>query len=242
MKETFRHAIKLGYRHFDSAAIYQSEQLLGEAIQDALSLGLIKSRDELFITSKLWCNDGHHDRILPAMQKTLSNLKLEDVDLCLIHMLVSLKTGEIGMSFEKEDILPMDIKSVWEAVENCQKLGLAKSIGVSNFSRKKLETLLSTAKTHPAVNQMEMNPYWQQKQLREFCEKKGIHITAYSPLGAKGTSWGTNWVMECEVLKEIVNAKGRTIAQISLRWVYEQGKCCCEKLQRREDERKPRDI
>ncbi|KAG2670166.1 hypothetical protein I3843_14G069000 [Carya illinoinensis] len=223
MKETFLHAIKLGYRHFDSAAIYQSEQLLGEAIQDALSLGLVKSRDELFITSKLSCSDGHHDRVLPAMQKTLSNLKLEYVDLYLIHMPVSLKTGEIGISFKKEDILPMDMKSVWEAMENCQKLGLAKSIGVSNFTRKKLETLLSTARIHPAVNQVEMNPYWQQKQLREFCEEKGIHITAYSPLGGKGTIWGTNWIMECEVLKEIANAKGRTIAQISLRWVHEQG-------------------
>ncbi|KAG2670163.1 hypothetical protein I3760_14G070500 [Carya illinoinensis] len=206
MKETFLHAIKLGYRHFDSAAIYQSEQLLGEAMHDALNLGLIKSRDELFITSKLWCSNGHHDRVVPAIQKTLS-----------------LKTGEIGLSFKKEDILPMDIKSVWEAMENCQKLGLAKSIGVSNFTRKKLETLLSTAKIHPAVNQVEMNPYWQQEQLREFCEEKGIHITAYSPLGGKGTIWGTNWIMECEVLKEIAKAKGRTIAQISLRWVYEQG-------------------
>ncbi|XP_040994239.1 non-functional NADPH-dependent codeinone reductase 2-like [Juglans microcarpa x Juglans regia] len=222
MKETFLHAIKLGYRHFDSAAIYQSEPLLGEAIHDALSLGLIKSRDELFITSKLGSGDGHHDCVLPAMQKTLSNLKLEYVDLYLIHMPVSLKTGKIGISFKKEDILPMDIKSVWEAMENCQKLGLAKSIGVSNFTRKKLETLLSTAKIHPAVNQVEMNPYWQQKQLREFCEKKSIHITAYSPLGGKGTIWGTNWIMECEVLKEIANAKGRTIAQVSLRWVYEQ--------------------
>ncbi|KAG6678260.1 hypothetical protein I3842_14G070500 [Carya illinoinensis] len=242
MKETFLHAIKLGYRHFDSAAIYQSEQLLGEAMHDALNLGLIKSRDELFITSKLWCSDGHHDRVVPAIQKTLSNLKLEYVDLYLIHIPVSLKTGEIGLSFKKEDILPMDIKSVWEAMENCQKLGLAKSIGVSNFTRKKLETLLSTAKIHPAVNQVvgsshgpcsaadlfvfakvEMNPYWQQEQLREFCEEKGIHITAYSPLGGKGTIWGTNWIMECEVLKEIAKAKGRTIAQISLRWVYEQG-------------------
>ncbi|KAG2681444.1 hypothetical protein I3760_11G145000 [Carya illinoinensis] len=223
MKETFLHAIKLGYRHFDSAAFYLSEQLLGEAIHDALSLGLIKSRDELFITSKLWCSDGHHDRVLPAIQKTLSNLKLDYVDLYLIHLPVSLKTEEIEISFKKEDILPMDIKSVWEAMENCQKLGLAKSIGVSNFTRKKLETLLSTAKIHPAVNQVEMNPYWQQKQLRDFCEKKGIHITAYSPLGAKGTIWGTNLIMECEVLKEIANAEGRTIAQISLRWVYEQG-------------------
>lgn len=68
-----------------------------------------------------------------------------------------------------------------------------------------------------------MNPVWQQKKLRKFCEEKGIHVTAYSPLGARGTLWGTNEVMECEVLKEIAKANGKTVAQVCLRWVYEQG-------------------
>ncbi|XP_050275663.1 non-functional NADPH-dependent codeinone reductase 2-like [Quercus robur] len=223
LRDSLLHAIKLGYRHFDSAALYQSEQPLGEAIDDALNLGLIKSRDELFITSKLWCSDAHHDCVLPAIQKTLKNLKLEYMDLYLLHWPVSVKPGEYELPVKKKDLLPIDIKSVWEAMEECQKLGLSKSIGVSNFSCKKLETLLATAKIPPAVNQVEMNPLWQQKKLREFCENKGIRITAYSPLGAKGTLWGTNWVMECEVLKQIAEATGKTIAQICIRWVYEQG-------------------
>ncbi|CAB4265294.1 unnamed protein product [Prunus armeniaca] len=84
----------------------------------------------------------------------------------------------------------MDSKSLWEGMEECQKLGLTKSTGVSNFSCKKLEILLATAKIRPAVNQMEMNPLWQQKKLIEFCETKGIVITAYSPLGANGAPWG----------------------------------------------------
>ncbi|KAF2316660.1 hypothetical protein GH714_042001 [Hevea brasiliensis] len=157
MKDSFLHAIKLGYRHFDSAALYQSEHPLGEAISDAIQLGLVKSRDELFITSKLWCSDAHHDRVLPALHKTLKNLKLDYLDLYLIHFPV------------------------------------------------------------------EMNPLWQQKKLRDFCEKKGIHITAYSPLGAKGTLWGTNLVLDCKVLKEIADAKGKTIGQVCLRWAFEQG-------------------
>ncbi|KAK4596976.1 hypothetical protein RGQ29_014845 [Quercus rubra] len=223
LRDSLLHAIKLGYRHFDSAALYQSEQPLGEAIDDALGLGLIKSRDELFITSKLWCSDAHHDCVLPAIQKTLKNLKLEYIDLYLLHWPVSVKPGEYELPVKKKELLPIDIKSVWEAMEECQKLGLAKSIGVSNFSCKKLETLLATAKIPPAVNQVEMNPLWQQKKLREFCENKGIRITAYSPLGAKGTLWGTNWVLECEVLKQIAEATGKTIAQICIRWVYEQG-------------------
>ncbi|XP_034921430.1 (1S)-1,7-diacetoxy-luvungin A aldo-keto reductase [Populus alba] len=223
MKESILHAIELGYRHFDSASLYQSEVPLGEAISDALRLGLIKSRDELFITSKLWCSDGHKDLVLPALQKTLENLQLEYLDLYLIHWPVSSKPGEYVLPVKEKDLLPMDFRSVWEAMEECHKLGLAKSIGVSNFSCKKLENLLATAKIPPAVNQVEISPLWQQKKIREFCEEKGIHVTAYSPLGAKGMLWGTNNVMECQVLKEIAAARGKSMAQICLRWVHEQG-------------------
>ncbi|KAK5840939.1 deoxymugineic acid synthase 1-B-like isoform X1 [Gossypium arboreum] len=225
LKETIIEAFKLGYRHFDTAAVYQSEQPLGEAISDALRLGIIKSRDELFITSKLWCSDAHHDLVLPALHKTLKNLKLEYVDLYLIHWPLSLKPGKPEFPFKKEDMVPMDIKSVWEAMEECNDIGLTKSIGVSNFSCKKLENLLSSARIPPAVNQVEMSPMWQQKKLRKFCEEKGIVVEAYSPLGAKGTAWGTNQVMECDVLKEIAQAKGKSVAQVCLRWAYEQGVC-----------------
>ncbi|KAL6295313.1 hypothetical protein ACE6H2_003455 [Prunus campanulata] len=223
-KEVILNAIRAGYRHFDTAAVYRTEQSLGEAISQALSLGLIKSRVELFITSKLWCTDAHPDRVLPAIHNTLKNLGLEYLDLYLIHFPVGLKRAEsYEYPFKKEDLVAMDFKSVWEGMEECQKLGLTKSIGVSNFSCKKLEILLATAKIPPAVNQVEMNPLWQQKKLREFCETKGIVITAYSPLGANGTPWGTKGVMECEVLKQIADAKRKTLAQVCLRWVYEQG-------------------
>ncbi|KAL5553025.1 hypothetical protein UlMin_040426 [Ulmus minor] len=223
MKDVILDAIKLGYRHFDSAALYQSEQPLGEAIEEALNLGLVKSRKELFITSKLWCSDAHYNCVLPAIKKTLKNLKLEYLDLYLVHWPVSVKPGEYELPVKKEDLVPIDIKSVWEAMEECQKLGLAKSIGVSNFSCKKLATLLATAKIPPAINQVEMNPVWQQKKLREFCKEKGILISVYSPLGGKGTLWGTNLVMDCECLKQIANDKGKTHAQVCLRWAYEQG-------------------
>ncbi|KAJ4710177.1 putative Aldo-keto reductase [Melia azedarach] len=222
VKESVLHAIELGCRHFDTAAIYQSEVSLGRAIAEALRLGLIKSRDELFITSKLWANHAHRELVLPALKNSLKNLGIKYLDLYLIHFPVSLKLGT-GFPFKPDDILQLDYEAVWEAMEECQKLGLTKSIGVSNFSCKKLETLLVTVKIPPAVNQVEMNPVWQQKKLREFCKKKGIHITAYSPLGAKGTAFASNRIFESEVLKEIATAKGKTVAQVSLRWVYEQG-------------------
>uniref|UniRef100_F6HF95 NADP-dependent oxidoreductase domain-containing protein n=1 Tax=Vitis vinifera TaxID=29760 RepID=F6HF95_VITVI len=134
-------AIELGYRHFDCVAAYLSEKPLGEAIKKAVKLGLIKSRDELFITSKLWCSDAHHDRVLPALQNTLN-----------------LKPGNYELPVNKDGHLPIDLGSVWKAMEDFQKLSLTKAIGVSNFSCNKLEELLQTASILPAVNQVKMNP------------------------------------------------------------------------------------
>ncbi|KAG4162787.1 hypothetical protein ERO13_D01G135301v2 [Gossypium hirsutum] len=124
------------------------------------------------ITSKLRCSDAHHDCVLPALKQTLENLKLEYLDLYLIHWPVSLKPGKWEFPFMKEDLGPIYLKSEWEAMEECQALGLTKSLGVSNLSCKKLQTILSTAKIPPVVNQVEMNPLWQQKKLRKFCEEK----------------------------------------------------------------------
>ncbi|KAL1807280.1 hypothetical protein ACET3Z_030348 [Daucus carota] len=123
----------------------------------------------------------------------------------------------------KEDLLPMDFKSVWADMEECQRLGLTKSIGVCNFSCKKLEDLLSHATIPPAINQVEMSPVWQQKKLRDLCAANNITVTAYSPLGAVGARWGTTQVMNCQVLQDIARDKGKTVAQVILRWVYEQG-------------------
>ncbi|XVF02972.1 hypothetical protein REPUB_Repub04eG0220300 [Reevesia pubescens] len=216
-------AIKAGYRHFDTAFVYRTEQPLGEAIAEALRLGLIKSRDELYISSKLWCSSAEKDHIIPAIKTSLRNLQLDYLDMYLIHWPLKLSDEVRQMPAKKEHIFPLDMKSVWEGMEECENLGLTKGIGVSNFTSKQLEELLSTAKIPPAVNQVEMNPLWQQKKLREFCKAKGVHVIAYSPLGASNTKWGDNRVLECDVLEEISKAKGKTTAQISLRWLYEQG-------------------
>ncbi|XP_016546784.2 LOW QUALITY PROTEIN: non-functional NADPH-dependent codeinone reductase 2-like [Capsicum annuum] len=216
-------AIELGYRHFDTAALYNSEKPAGEAITEAINGGLIESREQLFITSKLWCSDAHPQHVLPALNKTLQNLKMDYIDLFLIHWPVSSKSGIHEYPIKKKDFLPMDFKSVWAAMEECQKLGLTKSIGVSNFSCKKLADVLATAQIPPAVNQVEVNPCWQQRKLRDFCKRNGVFVVGYSPLGSIGTFYGTNRVMESQVLKEIAKAKGKTVAQVALRWGCEQG-------------------
>ncbi|KAI5352243.1 hypothetical protein L3X38_005134 [Prunus dulcis] len=221
LKTAVLEAIKLGYRHFDTAAVYGSEQPLGEAIKEALKLGLVASRDQLFITSKLWSNDAHPHHVIPALKKSLENLQLEYLDLYLIHWPISAKPGKFV--FPLVDVMPMDFKGVWAAMEESQRLGLTKSIGVSNFTCKKIETLLSHATIPPSVNQVEMSPFWQQKKLRDFCKANGIVVTAFSPLGAKGTSWGSNHVMESKVLQDIAEARGKTVAQVCIRWVYQTG-------------------
>lgn len=189
----------------------------------ALKEGLITSRSELFITSKLWCSDAHRDRVVPALQTSLRKLNLEYIDLYLIHWPLSSKPGVYEYPIKEEDFVAMDYKSVWEGMEECKKLGLAKCIGVSNFSCKKLAHILSFATIPPAVNQVEVNPTWQQKELIEFCRDNGILVTAYSPLGAIGTFYGSKNVMESEVLKEIANHRCKSVAQVCLRWAVEQG-------------------
>ncbi|XP_072990386.1 deoxymugineic acid synthase 1-D-like [Typha latifolia] len=226
MRAAILRAIELGYRHFDTAAVYQSETSLGDAITDAISSGILGSRDEIFITSKLWCSAAHKDLVLPALRSTLLKLRVEYLDLYLIHWPVSLKPESgLELPFSKDKLSLLDMSSVWEAMEECQSLGLTKAIGVSNFSCRRLETLLSFCKIPPAVNEVEVNPLWQQKKLREFCMARGIRLSAYSPLGGIRTPWGKDWVMECDVLKEIAEAKGKSLAQVCLRWVYEQGDC-----------------
>ncbi|KAF3338446.1 Non-functional NADPH-dependent codeinone reductase 2 [Carex littledalei] len=215
-------AIKIGYRHFDTASLYGSEGALGDGIAEAVQLGLIGSRADVFITSKLWCTDNHPDSVLSAIKTSLRNLKMDYLDLYLIHWPISTKSGPNTFPLKRDEVIPLDLKGVWEAMEECQKLGLTRSIGVSNFTTKKLEELLQFAKIPPAVNQVEMNPAWQQQKLKEYCTKKRITITAYSPLGGQMKSI-PNAVLTSDVLKEIADAKGKSIAQISLRWILEQG-------------------
>uniref|UniRef100_A0A2N9EVG9 NADP-dependent oxidoreductase domain-containing protein n=1 Tax=Fagus sylvatica TaxID=28930 RepID=A0A2N9EVG9_FAGSY len=215
----FFDAIEVGYRHFDTASMYGTEESLGQAVAQALQRGLIKSRDQLFITSKLWCTDAHHDLVLPALSRTLKKLGLEYVDLYLIHFPVRLKQGIVG-EHSNEDVIPFDIKGTWEAMEECYRLGLAKSVGVSNFGCKKLSQLLHHATIPPAVNQVEMNVSWQQEKLRHFCREKGIQVSAWSPLGANGASWGTLDVMESPVLKDIAITKEKSVPQVLYNTTY----------------------
>ncbi|GLJ18641.1 hypothetical protein SUGI_0332270 [Cryptomeria japonica] len=220
MKQAVATALKVGYKHFDTASIYGTEPALGEALSEAFRNGIAK-RDDVFVTSKMYAAD--HDDPVSALKTSLKNLQLEYLDLYLIHWPINLRKGVSHPSPKEEDFLPLDIESIWRGMEQCVELGLTKSIGVSNFSSKKIGDLLSYAKISPAVSQVEMHPLWQQKKLRDYCSNANIHVSAYSPLGAFGTYYGSNSVMENSVLREIAEKHGRTVAQVLLRWGLEQG-------------------
>ncbi|KAK4428156.1 protein REDOX 2 [Sesamum alatum] len=213
-------AIAAGYRHFDTAASYGTEEAVGQAVAAAVKRGLIGNRKEVFVTSKLSMKDTHRDLVLPALKETLGKLGMDCVDLYLVHWPIRIKQSADPYKLREEDMLEFDVKGVWEGMEECCRLGLAKSIGVSNFTCAKLSNLLDFASIPPAV---EMNVGWQQEKLLEYCKKKRIHICAWSPLAANGAIWGSLAVMDSPILKEIAAARNKTIAQVALRWIHEQG-------------------
>ncbi|XP_057823337.1 NADPH-dependent aldo-keto reductase, chloroplastic isoform X1 [Cryptomeria japonica] len=213
-------ALQVGYRHFDTARLYRSEHALGKALNSAFQSGLV-SREDVFVTTKL--KNTEHDDPVAAIKDSLMNMQLEYVDLFLIHWPIKLR-AEIPLApVKEEDFLPLDIKSTWQAMEQCMEMGLTKAIGVSNFSSKKIEDLLNYAKIPPAVDQVEMHPQWQQKKLRDYCNKHSIHVSAWSPLGAPNTPWGSNEVIDNPLILEIAQKHGKTRAQVILRWGIEQG-------------------
>ncbi|KAH9297701.1 hypothetical protein KI387_029383, partial [Taxus chinensis] len=220
VKAAIAAALQVGYRHFDTASAYSTEQALGEALNTAFQNGVVK-REDVFVTTKLW-NTDHGDPVC-ALKTSLKNLQLEYVDLYLIHWPVNLIRGVPLIHPKEEDFLPLDIKSTWEGMEQCIEMGLTKAIGLSNFSSKKIQDLLNYARIPPAVVQVEMHPLWQQNKLREFCSKHRIHVSAWSPLGAPTTPWGSNAVMDNPVIQEISQKHGKTRAQVLLRWGIEQG-------------------
>ncbi|PON51025.1 Aldo/keto reductase [Parasponia andersonii] len=213
-------ALKMGYRHFDTAKIYGSEPAVGNALREAI-LDRTVEREDIFVTSKLWGSD-HHDPV-SGLKQTLRNLGMEYLDLYLVHWPLKLKPWACFAVPKEDEFEKLDLESTWSGMEKCLELGLCRSIGVSNFSSKKIEGLSEFASVPPAVNQVEMHPMWRQAKLREVCRDHKIHVSAYSPLGGPGNSWGSTAVVDHPTIQSIAQKRKATPAQVALKWGLSKG-------------------
>ena len=179
-----KEALAVGYRHVDCAPIYMNEPEVGRALTQAFAGGL--SRNDLWLTSKLW-NDAHAPELVrPALEKTLSDLGVDVLDLYLIHWPVVFAPGVqfAGKAGQYASLDEVPIIETWRAMEACVAQGLVRNLGVCNFSVKKLDALRQQAAIKPVMNQIELHPYLQQTAMLEYCRQHGILLTAYSPLGS----------------------------------------------------------
>jgi diketogulonate reductase-like aldo/keto reductase len=210
--------VNFGYRHIDCASIYGNEKEIGGAFKKVFSSKKI-SRNDLFITSKLWNTKHHPDNVEKACKKTLSDLRLDYLDLYLMHWGIAFASGNNLEPIGSNGMVKtqaVSIRETWQAMEKLVKKGLVKSIGVSNFTTMMLVDLLSYAKIRPTINQIEIHPYNSQQDLVDFCHKQKIQVTAYSPLGSSDINM--HRPIDDKTIIEIAAQYKKTPAQILIRW------------------------
>ncbi len=237
--EAVRQAIEVGYRHLDSAADYGNEYEVGQGIASALANGLC-SREDLWVTSKLWNTYHSPEHVQAACEKSLADLGVEYLDLYLIHFPISLKYVDFETRYPPEwffdpesenptmEIAPVPLMDTWRAMEALVEKGLVKQIGICNYNSALLHDLFSYAKIKPAMLQVESHPYLTQERLLRLASEYGLSVTAFSPLGALSylaldMASLSESVLEQGVVQAAAKRVNRTPAQVILRWGVQRG-------------------
>jgi D-xylose reductase len=230
-------AIKVGYRHLDSACDYGNEQEVGEGIKRAINDGLC-TRKDLWVTSKLWNTFHRKEHVKPALERTLNDLQLDYLDLYMIHFPIAQPFVAFEERYPPEwvfnaqegvmHIEPVPLMETWRAMEAVFDEKLAHQIGVCNYNSGLLHDLMSYARVKPSMLQIESHPYLTQQRLIRLAKQYGLSVTAFSPLGALSyleldMAKNSESVLDQAVVKKAANRVDKTPAQVVLRWGIQRG-------------------
>ncbi|OQP43736.1 dehydrogenase [Niastella koreensis] len=217
-----KYALEAGFRHFDCAERYRNESVIGEALQAGLVAGDI-SREDLFVTTKLWNTNHRPERVEPAFEGSLQRLLLSYLDLYLIHTPFAFQPGDEQDPRDQNGNVIYDsdvsLADTWKAMEKLVDGGKCRAIGLADVTLEKLQFIYESARIKPAVVQVEAHPYLPETELLEFCKSKGIILLAFAPLG-HGIKPGP---LEDPVVLSIAARVGKTPAQVLLAWAIQRG-------------------
>jgi diketogulonate reductase-like aldo/keto reductase len=221
-RDATKTALQVGFRHFDCAERYRNEEAVGEALHEMFAAGAVQ-RNEVFVTTKLWNTNHRPDRVKPAFEASLNRLQIDYADCYLIHTPYAFRPGDDQDPRDESGQVVYDdgvtLAETWAAMETLVDDGRCGAIGLSDVTLEKVQEIVAVARIKPAVVQVESHPYLPEWELLSFCQKHGIVLLAFAPLGHASTPN----LLEDPVITAIAARLDMTPAQVALSWGVQRG-------------------